>query len=207
METLSANTRLDPRPQFGAALATAGEVVAAVRPDHLGWATPCSEYDVGALLGHLLDVLDRLTAVGRGHDPFALPPRADVADRGWLAAWHDAAGTLRATWADDATLDRPSPLPWAPGVGSDVLAKYVNELTVHTWDLAQGIGVAPAWDADVLAFVARGIGVGLPATGRAAIFAPMKGGAALPDPFEDAVPVPDDAPLIARIVAWSGRQP
>jgi hypothetical protein len=27
------------------------------------------------------------------------------------------------------------------------------------------------------------------------------------DPFADAVPVPDDAPLIDRLVAWNGRRP
>ncbi len=27
------------------------------------------------------------------------------------------------------------------------------------------------------------------------------------DPFADAVPVHDDAPLIDRLVAWNGRQP
>jgi len=28
-----------------------------------------------------------------------------------------------------------------------------------------------------------------------------------PDPFDDPVPVPDDAPLIDRLVAWNGRRP
>jgi hypothetical protein len=27
------------------------------------------------------------------------------------------------------------------------------------------------------------------------------------DPFADAVPVSDDAPLIDRLVAWNGRRP
>ena len=51
-----------------------------------------------------------------------------------------------------------------------------------------------------------------PATGRAAIFervratmpAPLRDA---PAPFADAVPVAEDASLIDRLVAWSGRDP
>jgi hypothetical protein len=31
--------------------------------------------------------------------------------------------------------------------------------------------------------------------------------AAAPDAFAEVVPVPDDAPIIDRLVAWNGRQP
>jgi uncharacterized protein (TIGR03086 family) len=203
-------TTTDPRPQFATALATATKTVTAVRPDQLSNPTPCSEFDVRALLGHLVNVFDRITAIGQGENPFALAPREDTED-GWRRAWDEAAAALEATCADDAALDRPSPLPWAPGTGADALTSYVSELTVHTWDVAQATGQDPAWDDDVLAMVAASIG-GMPATGRSAIFAPIKATlpphlAALPDPFVDAVPVAEDAPLIDRIVAWYGRQP
>lgn len=202
----------DPRPLFARTLATATDAVAAVRPDQLADPTPCTEMDVRALLGHLVAVLDRVAAIGRGEDPFAVAAREPSGGDDWLAQWKDAAATLEAVWSDDRALDRPSPLPWAPGTGAHVLTAYLSELTVHTWDLATATGQQPAWDPDVLDVVAAGIGLGMPATGRAAIFAPVKAQlpphlAALPDPFEDAVAVPDDAPPIDRIVAWNGRRP
>jgi uncharacterized protein (TIGR03086 family) len=164
------------------ALATASDAVAGVRSDQLGDPTPCSELDVQGLLAHLLVVLDQVTAVGLGEDPFGVE-RREVDDEEWTAPWHDAAGALQAVWADDAALERPSPLPLAPGTGAHALASYVSELTVHTWDLATATGQRATWDPDVLDLVAARLG-GIPA-----------------------VPVPDDAPLIDRIVAWNGRQP
>src|SRR5437660_2505480 len=48
----------DPRTVFAKAVAVGGDVVAAVRPEQLGDATPCPDYDVRALLGHLVTVLN-----------------------------------------------------------------------------------------------------------------------------------------------------
>src|SRR3954452_24186178 len=72
MTTSTAQTT-DPRPAFAGAVALAVDTAAAVRPDQLDRPTPCQEYDVRALLGHLLSVLRRVAAVGRGAQPFSLP--------------------------------------------------------------------------------------------------------------------------------------
>ncbi len=52
----------------------------------------------------------------------------------------------------------------------------------------------------------------MPGEGRPAMFAAFKAGMpepyrSGPDPWADAVPVPEDAPPIDRLVAWNGRQP
>jgi uncharacterized protein (TIGR03086 family) len=211
MTTATTTNTLDARPIFGAALTTATAVVAEVRPEQLDGPTPCSEFTVRDLLGHLVGMVDRITAIGRGENPFTVPPR-DVAGDAWLDAWNAAVDEYVAVWTDDAALEVPSPLPWAPGDGRVVVAMYVTELTIHTWDLATALGITPAWDQAVLELAVQGVGTGMPATDRHATFAPIKAQlppdlAALPDPFADAVPVPDDAPLIDRIVAWSGRTP
>ncbi len=38
---------------LGRALDQAGDVLAAVRAEQLGWPTPCGDWDVAALIGHL----------------------------------------------------------------------------------------------------------------------------------------------------------
>jgi len=207
----TATTSRDARPLFGAALTTATAVVAAVQPEQLDGPTPCADFTVRDLLEHLVGMTDRLTTIGRGHDPFTVPGR-EVSGDAWLAAWNDAVDDYVAVWTDDAALDVPSPLPWIPGTGRDVVASFVTELTIHTWDLGKAIGVAPVWDEAALEVAARENGAGLPAKDRHEVFKAIKANlppdlAALPDPFADAVDVPDDAPLIDRIVAWSGRQP
>jgi uncharacterized protein (TIGR03086 family) len=209
--TTATTTSTDARPIFAAALATATDVVAAVTPDRLGGPTPCADFTVRDLLGHLVGLVDRVTTIGRKENPFEAAERP-VRDDAWLDAWNDAVDEYVSVWSDDAVLDVPSPLPWAPGDGRVVIAMFVTELTIHTWDLGKALGIEPAWDEAVLELSVQGVGQGMPATNRHETFAPIKAQlppeiAALPDPFADAVPVPDDAPAIDKIVAWSGRQP
>ena len=87
------------------------------------------------LLGHIVNVVQRATVIGRKENPFEVPPVEGVADDGWLAAWTDTVAEYTSVWSDDSVLDVPSPLPWIQGTGRDVIAGYVGELTVHTWDL------------------------------------------------------------------------
>src|SRR3984885_11427936 len=85
-------TNQDPRPIHARAIAQTEEIVAAVHDDQLGLPTPCTEYDVRALLSHMVGGLNRIAVVGEGGDGLAVPPRADgVPDDGWLAAYQTRA--------------------------------------------------------------------------------------------------------------------
>jgi uncharacterized protein (TIGR03086 family) len=199
---------LDPRPILDRAIATGGSVIAHVRPDQLTAPTPCSEMDVRAMLGHLVGVLDRVAALGRGEDPFAVN-ETPAADDSWSDAWTASASRVAEAWRDDDVLGRPMTLPWIQGSGADVLASYLSELTVHTWDLAMATGQQPDWDAVVVdaALASRDV---LPAENRRALFEEVSAAMGLDEvaiPFAEAVPVPDDAPAIDRLVAWNGRDP
>ncbi len=198
----------DPRAVFARAVGTGGRVIAAVRADQLDDPTPCTEMDVRTMLGHLVAVLDRVATLGRGGDPFTVEPRTP-GDDGWLDAWTSAAHGVQAAWTDDAVLDRPMVLPWVQGPGGDILLSYVSEVVVHTWDLAVAVGATPDWDDDVVdaALAQHAI---LPAENRYELFAQVSEAMGLDEvavPFADAVPVPDDAPGIDRLVAWNGRDP
>ena len=188
-------------------------MLANVRPDQLGDPTPCTKYDVRTLVGHLVAVLQRVAVVGAGGDPFTSPEFVTgVADDGWVAAYGAFAADIERVWSDDAVLGRLCTLPWAQLPGFITLSIYVNEVTVHTWDLATATGQHPAWDASVLSLVMAAMQQGLPAAGRKESFAAAK--AEIPvehrtegDPFDEAVEVAADAPLIDRLVAWNGRRP
>lgn len=202
----------DPRPRFARAVELAGDVIAAVPAGRLGDPTPCPELDVRALLGHLVTVLDRVAALGRGDDPFGRAPAAGVADDGWVQPWFDAAAGVAAAWWDDEALSRTMTLPWATLPGRAMLSMYLGEITVHTWDLAVATGQRPAWDDEVVAAALDAYRRALPdakrqATLRAAIAAMPERFRANPPPFADAVAVAPAAPLIDQLVAWSGRDP
>jgi uncharacterized protein (TIGR03086 family) len=203
----------DPRAVFARAAATGAAVVAQLRPDQLAGPTPCAGLDVRQLAEHLVDGLRRVAAIGRGENAMTVPPLSEpIADDGWVAAYATATKEIAAAWADDATLEQIVTLPWATFPGSGALASYAGELTTHTWDLATAIGVKPEYDEQVVAVSLASIRAGLPAEGRVELFEAITdklpaGARSIGYPFGEAVAVPDDAPLIDQLVAYTGRQP
>jgi len=160
------------------------------------------------MLGHLVGVLDRVAALGRGEDPFTVT-ESHAPDNGWSDAWTASARRAADAWRDDAVLEQPMALPWIQGNGAEVLTSYFSELTVHTWDLAVATGQQPDWDDTVVtaALAARDL---LPAENRRALFEEISAAMGLDEvaiPFAERVPVPDDASAIDRLVAWNGRDP
>lgn len=188
----------DPRPIFAKAVALCREVMAGVRPDQLTDPTPCTELDVRTLGQHILAVLGRVVIIGAGGDPAASPSYAvGVADDEWLNTFDTSAARLEAVWSDDAVLTNTLTVPWATLPGAVALLIYINEISVHTWDLATATDQQPDWDETVLATAYAAIRRGLPAEGR--------DDPALP--FDAVVDVAPDAPLIHQLVTWNGRNP
>lgn len=199
----------DPRPLMARAIGVAAPIVAGVQPEQLHLPTPCHGFDVEQLVGHLLFSLDRAAAVGRGDE---LGLQDDVVNSSdWSADLRVRATEVADAWADDSRLTASVELPWATMTGEQALEVYVNEVTVHTWDLARATGQHPAWDNEVTAAAMRAITRELPVADRGPIWASFLAdapeGAAFEAPFADAVDVPDDATAIDRLVAWNGRQP
>jgi len=160
------------------------------------------------MLGHLVGVLDRIAALGRGEEPFAVAEAA-APDDGWSDAWTTSARRAAEAWRPDAVLEQAMALPWIQGSGADILASYLSELTVHTWDLAAATGQRPVWDERVVAaaLATRDL---LPAENRLARFEEISAAMGLDEvavPFAAPVAGPGDAPAIDRLVAWNGRDP
>jgi uncharacterized protein (TIGR03086 family) len=178
-------------------MAQTESIVAAVESGQLALPTPCPEYDVRALLGHMVGGLNRIAVVGEGGDGMAVDPRADdVPDDGWLAAYAVARARVTAAWADDARLDALVEVPWGKVPGRIALSGYVQEILTHGWDLARATGqpteLDPALASWVLAVAQR-------------ILPPEPRGGEIP--FGPVLPVPPDAGPYARLAAWLGRQP
>ena len=187
----------DPREIHQRAVAQTESVVAAVVPAQFGLPTPCDQYDVRDLLSHIVGGLNRIALVGEGADALAIPPRADgVPDDGWLAAYQAAAARSRAAWADDAKLDALFEVPWGKVPGRIAVSGYVQEITVHGWDLAKATGQPTELDPDLASWVL--------AVAQRILPPEPRGGEV---PFGPVIPVPPDAGLYARLAAWLGRQP
>lgn len=186
----------DPRPHFTQALDQAAQQIAAIDSDELGNRTPCADYDVRALLGHVIAVLHKLARVGAGDDAGDVPDVLDdIADDSWPSAFTQARGEVERAWADDALLDRVVTLPWATMPGRAALDAYTHEFTVHSWDLAHATGrladLDPALAIQALEAFAK--------------FAPPEERSEQ-GPFAPPIPAPDDADVYTQLAAYLGRQ-
>lgn len=187
----------DPRPLFGKALAQAEHLACAVGLDELGNSTPCAEYDVRALLGHLVAVVGMIAHIGAGGDSSDAPKTTDgVRDDGWANAFGRARAEVERVWSDDEVLDRRLSLPWATLPGRAVLDAYTHELTVHSWDLAYATDRLAPLDPDLAARALEWFAEHEPAQSRDehGTFGPV-------------VPVADDADVYTRLAAYTGRRP
>jgi uncharacterized protein (TIGR03086 family) len=187
---------IDPRPYYESALNWANGVVRGVDPAALDGPTPCSEYDVRTLLGHLVATVDRARAIGEGGDPRMMPTVvAGVLDDGWADALAATTDKMWAVWGDDALLDRPVTVPWGTVPGRAAMWGYVNEALVHGWDLAVATGQDAEADPDLAEAALAGAQAKIPADRR--------GG---PIPFADVVEPASDAGPTERLANWSGHR-
>lgn len=179
-----------------AAAAPHTELVRVATGSRLDAPTPCRDWDLRALLGHLRYWTPVLAAVGRREAlPATVEGEIDLVTGDWPAALDAARADLVAVWSEPATWDGtvrmggPDPLP-APMIGGMVL----GELVLHGWDLGATLGLRTDWPAEVLVATLDAV-VGMAVQGREmGIFGP-------------AVAVPPDAPTLDRVVALSGRDP
>jgi len=187
----------DPRPLFRRALDQAEHLASAVRPDELRNPTPCTDYDVRSLLGHMVEVVGMLAQLGAGGDSSRARKATDAtADHGWASAFRQARAETERVWADDAVLDRHLTLPWATLPGRGALGAYTHELTVHSWDLAHATDRLAELDPDLGASALVWFAEFVPAESRGEEVS-----------FGPAVPVPDDTDVYTRLAAYTGRQP
>jgi uncharacterized protein (TIGR03086 family) len=179
---------------FTDALEQAQRVVARVGADQLRLPTPCREWDVQALLGHLLATVRRAERVAAGRPASSVPDVAAVDTRGrWAPQFDAAASKARHAW--DAAAPADVPVPWGVVPPPVALSGFVLELVAHTHDLAVGTGQREPPDERLAA-------AGLRIAERLVPAALREGGA-----FADPVPPPPDASGVDRLAAFLGRAP
>lgn len=176
------------------AITLAQRVIDDVEPGQMGAPTPCTEWDVRALLNHMVGLNRMVAALAVGGDP---PDRgADLLGDDPKAAFADSARAADAALREEGALGRPFRMPFGEVPGAVVAGMRAVDLLVHTWDLAKATGQPTALDPDfcqtalAMAQAHRGAG-------------PRRPGS----PFGPAVEIPDDVPVCDRFAAYLGRQP
>ncbi|GAA1134391.1 TIGR03086 family metal-binding protein [Kribbella jejuensis] len=183
-------------------LSNAADAMAAVArnitDDQLVNKTPCTEYDVRALVNHLLFWGPSLAGAGRKENvpqPATTESDVDLAAGDWRGRLLAVLDDIRSSWAPPSAWDgetsmgTPQLLP-APVMGDMI----VGELAVHGWDLAVATGQRLELPADLLAYLHVSMIAGVEQGRAMGMYAPQ-------------VAVPADSPTMDRILGLTGRDP
>lgn len=170
-------------------------VVAGTRKEQLDDPTPCSDWSVRDLLNHVINGCLAWASGARGEPrPFEAE---DHTGRDYAAAFEGASHSALEAFQAPGGVDRTFKMSWGDTPGSVALGLAVADAVVHGWDLAQATGQAIEIDDDVANAV-----YGMTTHMMEPLGSFPRGAS-----FGEPVFVPDDAPIVDRMVAYLGRHP
>ncbi|WP_207918451.1 TIGR03086 family metal-binding protein [Saccharopolyspora karakumensis] len=124
------------RQDYFDALAWVTALMEATTTAQLTDATPCAEYDVRALAGHLIGTAHRGLGTAEGVSTQAIPHAVtDVPDAQLAAAYAALADRIRAAWKPLRSDDQVR-APWGPCTAHTAARGFTIETVTHGWDLA-----------------------------------------------------------------------
>ena len=135
--------------QLAASLSVAQVLVATITPQQWAMPTPCTDWDVHALVSHVVSGNQLFAGILTGRTTLAEwrrnPPRDVLGDRP-VAAFHDAAQALVAAFELPNVLDRAVSVPFGTVPGMVALHLRITEILTHGWDLARATGRPAPFD-------------------------------------------------------------
>ena len=175
-------------------------LVEGITDDQLGLPTPCPDYTVGDLLDHINSLsLAFVSAANKTNEVGKRPPMGDAARLGddWRTRIPPQLAAMAEAWRD--------PEAWTGMTvigGGDTPAEVtgligLDELIVHGWDIARATDQQLQSDNESLEACRRVLEM-FAVPGKQ-----VEPGA----PFGTVVEVPEDAPLLDRVLGLSGRDP
>jgi uncharacterized protein (TIGR03086 family) len=177
-----------------------GELVQHIDDDQLGAPTP-GGIPVAGMLDHVGGLAVAFTAAATKDfgSVTATPPAPDGDRLGteWRAEIPRALSALAQAWTDPDAWQGMTQVGGVTLPGQIAGQVALDEIVLHAWDLARGTGQPYQQDPATLEACLAAMTAMYPPEsldGRKGIFEPP-------------VPVLDDAPLVDRVVAYSGRDP
>jgi uncharacterized protein (TIGR03086 family) len=161
------------------------------------WAawTPCSEWDVTALVDHLIDEHVWLPPLMSGQGLDAAGKIVEAAKRNLdpdrAAAWDAVALASSRSVDEPGALDRQVELSRGPSPALEYVGEMIVDLVVHGWDLGRAIGVDDPLPGELIEFA-------MPLAQAVSGTAPY---------FAASVDPPEDATDEERLMALTGRRP
>jgi uncharacterized protein (TIGR03086 family) len=175
------------------------ELVGQVGPDQWNNPTPCTEWNVRTLVGHLIvgmqGYCDLLKGAPAAKYLSMFERQGEAAGTDPVAACESAVRSARAASAEPGALEQTVHHLIGDIPGSRLLGMRIADSVVHAWDLATAIGVAPGLDEQLVEFV---YGYYAPRAQSGALYA--TGWFAAPTR-----PLPEGATPLERLIHLVGR--
>jgi uncharacterized protein (TIGR03086 family) len=126
-----------------------------VGPDDWARPTPCAEWDVRALVDHVVgaNVRYRLLLHGAATEEVEATRSVDHLGDDPLSSFLATADAVVACFGEDGALDRVAHHVTGERTGRELLSMRILDVAVHGWDLARAIGADEALDRDVVAYL------------------------------------------------------
>ncbi len=180
-----------------------GTRVHAVAEDQWQASTPCREWSVADLVGHLVDEHRWAAPLLHGQDietaaKIVQGTRSLPVDGGVGAnlaeEWDEAAVGSADAFSADGALDRTVTLSYGERPVSEYLGQMTFDLTLHAWDLGTAIGYPGTLPDDLVQSAWN-------------LVKDMGDAFNESEMFGERVAVPDDAPTLHKLLGFTGRNP
>lgn len=177
-----------------------GAIVEGIADEQLDDHTPCEGYQVSGMLGHVLGLTAAFrmaavkdstlakTAPGPGPDGTAELPA------GWREQVRQQLDELVAAWQEPAAWEGETEAGGVTLPAPEMARVTLQELVIHGWDLAKATGQPFQVDQEHLQTLFTALDGNVDENGTPGLFAAP-------------VPIPQDAPLLDRTIALTGRDP
>ncbi|RZU50126.1 uncharacterized protein (TIGR03086 family) [Krasilnikovia cinnamomea] len=158
-----------------------GRLIAGITPEQWTDPTPCAEWDVRALVTHIVG----------GNALFAAQLSGET---GTPEGYGDSADRMLAAFRAPGALDKVVTVPFGQVPATIALHLRLADLMVHGWDLARATGQRADYPDDVVEQALAFSRSALPLVRKQ------------DGPFAPSEPVDDDAPVLDRLAAFLGRK-
>ena len=185
---MSQQTQPNPVTLFESASSRMAQLLAGVKSDQLNSPTPCSEWTVNDLIGHIQGGAEGLAAKLSGSSPEGAQVGSDAA-----ASYKAAVSRTLEAAKDPANLEKSVEAGGHEMAGGQFLSIMFLDHLVHCWDLAKATGQDTSMDA---LLVDACYEIFVPAIDQFRS-----------DRFAAAVTVSDSASNHDKLIAFMGRQP
>ena len=186
-----ASDRESPSAELAIAFAAVGSVIHHIDADQWASPTPCTQWPVRRVVGHLVGMNLVFAAMLADEPP---PARFEIYDSDLAARYDASAAVLVARFSAPGTLERNMGGPLGSASGADRLWIRMYDLLAHGWDVARATGqrliVPDELAENALAFATRQLD-GVDRDGR----------------FEPPQPHSAAADALDRLAAFLGRDP